>query len=131
VKWVIPRVLARAQRPGYRGELRHHVPLADVDAWIAEAKDLGIKSIVCLLTSEELAYYDVDLLTQYLAAGFAVEHIPIEDYKRPPLTASQLQMVDIAFQRAVKPVVMHCSAGFGRSRMAIEYICKSLDTNSK
>ena len=127
MKWVISGVLARAQRPGYRGELRHRVPKSDVDKWLEDAKDGGIKSIICLLATDELRSYQVepDLISLYREAGFFVEHIPVEDYQSPPMSPDQLKLVLRAFQCLPRPILIHCSAGFGRSRMAIESIIKS------
>ena len=52
--WVIPQALARSCRPGYSGERGRLVSIAEVDAWIAEVRALGIKSIVCLLAGDQL-----------------------------------------------------------------------------
>jgi protein tyrosine phosphatase (PTP) superfamily phosphohydrolase (DUF442 family) len=128
VKWVIPNVLARAQRPGYRGELRKHVAEGDVAEWVNDAQKEGVRSIICLLAPDELAFYDSNLLAYYRKCGFLVEHIPVEDYQRPPMTSAQLESVLDAFRRCTKPVLIHCSAGFGRSRMAINYVETFLGT---
>lgn len=126
MRWVIEQILARAQRPGYRGELRKQVPESDVVTWVTEIVGEGVKSIICLLAADELAFYEVDLLAFYRASGLAVEHIPVEDYQRPPMTQIQLEAVLSAFRRLPAPTLVHCSAGFGRSRMAIEHLVKSL-----
>ena len=52
--WVIPNALARGRRPGYSGERGRSVSTTEVDAWLAELRDLGIKSIICRLSSDQL-----------------------------------------------------------------------------
>ena len=94
--WVIQNVLARGRRPGYAGERGRLVPAAEVDAWLAEIRDLGITSIICLLSSDQLPLYDQlpgGLIAFYRAAGFTVEHIPAKDHQHPPLTTDHLQQV--------------------------------------
>jgi hypothetical protein len=56
--WVIHDKLARGQRPGYSGERGRSVPRAEVDAWMLEARAFGIKSIICLLSCDQLPLYD-------------------------------------------------------------------------
>jgi hypothetical protein len=78
--WVIEDNLARGQRPGYSGERGRMVPHAEVDAWIAETRVFGIRSIICLLADDQLHLYQQlpgDLISYYLQAGFKIEHIPV------------------------------------------------------
>ena len=98
-RWVIPNVLARGRRPGYPGERGRST--TEVDAWLAEIRGLGITSIICLLSSDQLPLYDQlpgGLVAFYQAAGFMVEHIPAKDHQRPPLTTDHLQQVWSAYQ---------------------------------
>ena len=96
IRWVIPNALARGRRPGYPGERGRSVSTTEVDAWLAELHELGIKSIICLLSSDQLPLYDQlpgGLIAFYRAAGFTVEHIPAKDHQHPPLTTDHLQQV--------------------------------------
>jgi hypothetical protein len=56
--WVIERKLARGRRPGYTGEEAVQVPQGAVDAWLSQARELGIRSIICLLAQEQLSLYE-------------------------------------------------------------------------
>ena len=128
--WVIPNVLARGSRPGYSGE---RVSANEVDAWLAVIRERGIKSIICLLSSDQLPFYDQlpgGLIAFYRTAGLTVEHIPAEDGQRPPLTADHLQQVWSAYQTVPKPVLVHCSAGRDRTGLAIGHIQRLLERGS-
>ena len=85
--WVIKNNLAKSPRPGYFGEQGRPVPQAEVDAWIAEAKCFGVRSIICLLAKDQLHLYDqlpIDLVSYYRQSGFEVEHVPVPDHQQPP-----------------------------------------------
>ena len=58
ISWVVEEKLARSSRPGYGGERGVMVTQKVVDAWIREARSLGIRSIICLLNDEHLCLYD-------------------------------------------------------------------------
>ena len=132
-RWVIRNVLARSSRPGYPGERGPSVSKTAVDVWLAEVRDLGVTSIICLLSSDQLPFYDQlpgGLIDFYRAAGFTVEHIPAKDGQHPPLTTDHLQRVWSAYQALQKPVLVHCSAGMDRTGLAIDHIQKQLERAS-
>ena len=92
MKWVVEGELARSCRPGYGAT---DVAKSAVDTWVAEAKAMGIRTIICLL-SGELGCYDRalqatgGLLAYYRQQGFCVEHVPVTDYKSPSLDDDEL-----------------------------------------
>ena len=90
-KWVIEGTLAKSSRPGHRST---DVPISVVDSWIEKALSMEIKSIICFLTEDQLAYYariPSGLLGHYRNFGFEILHLPEEDYLNPPLSEGNLR----------------------------------------
>jgi protein-tyrosine phosphatase len=120
---VIPQKLYRAARPGYSGEGKTPVGMGEIQGWIEAAQSHGVASIICLLDDEHLCLYpDSDLVGIYQAAGFEVRHVPARDHCIPPLTSDQLNAVLLAYRDLPKPVLIHCSAGLGRTGVAWAHI---------
>ncbi|HEY7984007.1 MAG TPA: dual specificity protein phosphatase family protein [Ktedonobacterales bacterium] len=90
----------------------------EVAVWLAFMRARGVRRVVCLLTPDQLSYYD-DLLGQY-RAQFGAERVrcaPIPDLylaDLPMLTDGILPFLAEADQTG-EPVVVHCSAGIGRT----------------
>ena len=104
-----------APRPGYP---RHQVTPEEVAAWLAFMRGQGIQRVVCLLTPEQLSYYD-DLLGQYRAqlGAARVRLAPIPDLylaDLPTLTEGILPFL-LEADRQSERTVVHCSAGIGRT----------------
>ena len=130
LRWEIDRLLARSSRPGYCCK---DVSPEVVDEWIANARHIGIKSIICLLTEDQLAYYrriTGGLLTYYCRQGFNIVHIPVIDPAHDPRGWDDLErrLADVyaAFDRLPKPVLVRCSADVDRTGRAVDYIRQQL-----
>ena len=105
-----------AQRPGYPS--RSSIPDAEVGQWTAFMRQHGVSRVCCLL-EDQLSCYQSDLLAAY-RAGFGEEAVcgaPIKDFTlagEALLTETILPFLDASVCREEK-VVVHCSAGFGRT----------------
>jgi protein tyrosine phosphatase (PTP) superfamily phosphohydrolase (DUF442 family) len=120
---VIPQSLYRSARPGYAGGQPLPVPMGRLQLWLDAVRAIGIESIICLCTEDQIhLYLGATLIEFYEVAGFHVRHIPVEKGRRPPLNQRELAAVLEAWRELPKPVLVHCSAGLDRTDSAIEHI---------
>lgn len=107
-------VVYGACRPGYGAKLSN----AGVESWLATMRTHGVERVVCLLDDRHLRLYD-DLLGSYRGefGDENVRHAPIPDYEfaDPDLLATTVLPFLNESSRAGKRVVVHCSAGSGRT----------------
>ncbi len=85
--------------------------------------------MICLLDETQLHLYEKlprDLISYNRASGLRTEHIPVRNYKHPALPDHELEKVWKAYKRLDKPVLIHCSAGIGRTRKAVSHIQRKL-----
>ncbi len=144
--WVIPRAFACAHRP-----LRHHrifgrakkgryLPSKAAPAvleWIRRVKELGIRSIICLMHPNELKHYAAldlgapNLIESYQQIDIEVRHIPWDDPGHrqglsPATYEEELARVRVevlnSFDDLPKPVLLHCSAGIDRSSPVAAFV---------
>ncbi|MBN1664089.1 MAG: tyrosine-protein phosphatase [Deltaproteobacteria bacterium] len=121
MNWVIEGTLARSARPGYPSRyVEKDVVLSSIEYW----KSQGIRSVICLMTGDELLYYpeEGDLLDLYHESDLFARVIPVENHKEHPLDASEMHALWTVYQAIEKPVLIHCSAGKDRTGAAVELI---------
>ena len=128
-RWVVEDILAKSGRPGrdYCFALDpQQVTREQVDEWIAEVQELGIKSIICLLGDDQLPLYEEHLpeglLEYYKDSGFDVSSVLTEDHKEGILDHSEVREIYQVYQQLEPPVLIHCSAGMGRTMKVIKWI---------
>ena len=123
LQWVLPGILARSFRPCYNDD----TPTESlINKWLDEVAGMKIKSILCLLSQEQLDEFyganEIKLLDLYRNHGFIVSHVSVPDYQMPPLSSTDLAQIEKALSELPKPWLIHCSAGIDRTGAAVEFI---------
>lgn len=105
-----------AERPGYNSK---SVRYRDVSKWISFMKANHISRVCCLLSPNQLAYYDHDLLHIY-RRDFGVENLlwePITDFHLCDAQGLTERILPFLVDSDAKKecTVVHCSGGSGRT----------------
>ncbi|BER92194.1 MAG: hypothetical protein PWP60_1190 [Candidatus Atribacteria bacterium] len=110
------QVVFGAGRPGHNSK---RVGLEEVEEWVSFMKQQDIEGVCCLLSQEELDYYEINLLDFYCKEfGKAnVCWVPLEDYCICSLVKFKKEILPFLEKACTnnKKVVIHCSAGCGRT----------------
>jgi protein-tyrosine phosphatase len=99
---------------------------------IRSLRQLGITSIICLQSNEDLSNYGIPLkklLKAYALAQIEFRHIPTEDFNQQAL-AENLERGVAEIEAAMAPrwgkVYIHCTAGINRGpTLAAAYLIRS------
>ena len=86
-------------------------------------------TVVVLLAAEDECLHKTghNLRTFYLQEGFQVLYLPIPDFSVPTKDDLEQAVQDtIAYAQAGHNIVVHCSAGIGRTGLFMAYLAKQL-----
>jgi protein-tyrosine phosphatase len=92
-------------------------------------RELGVDTLVSLLTVEELSELDLDAEPDLAgAAGLHFQSFPIPDYSVPRLDSDTVNVIDqlAADVQAGRAIVLHCRMGIGRSSLIAASVLTTL-----
>ena len=123
VVWRLPGLLAGGRRPGYPSK---RPTVRETEAWIMHVREMGVRSLFCLLEGRDLhdyyGHHRIGLLERHRRRGLSAEHIPAPDHCEPPVTSAHMEELRRVLGKLPKPWVIHCSAGLGRSWLAVQLL---------
>lgn len=105
-----------SKRPGHPSR---RVSSGEVADWISFMRKKEVEAVCCLLSPQQLDYYESDLLAQYRTefGEKSVCHAPVEDYFLCPQSQLTEKIIPFlnSFVMQKKKVLVHCSGGSGRT----------------
>lgn len=122
-EWVAPLELARACAPASESD-DDDLKLG-VDEWIGAVRRHGIRSVLCLLSERELAWFENvpgGLLGRYRQRGLQAVSVPVVPDRDPVLTEAERRAILTAYEDLEKPLVVHCLFGQIRSGEAVRFL---------
>ncbi|HUV85380.1 MAG TPA: hypothetical protein VMV86_06680 [Methanosarcinales archaeon] len=121
MRWEVEGVLMTSSRPGYPDV---SVSAPEIKAWVDSVKKLGIKSVICLLDTPKVAFYNIktSLVNFYKVHGLDAIWLPTIDHKEVDWQVMSKALT--FFNISEGPVLIHCSAGLERSVVVAEHIVK-------
>jgi hypothetical protein len=124
-EWIPVLQSGRSSRPGLEVE-EGPVPIEVIRDWITSVKDIGVRSIICLLSEPEMEWWyshlPGGLLRAYEAARIEAVSIPVPLDIPGILAPKHLRDLEEAFARLPRPTLIHCSAGQVRSGAALRHL---------
>lgn len=122
-EWLPSLELARACAPASESD-GDDLKLG-VDEWIRAVRRHGMRSVLCLLSERELAWFaDVPggLLGRYRQRGLQAVSVPVVPDRDPVLTEAERRAILTAYEDLEKPLVVHCMLGLFRSDEAVRFL---------
>lgn len=110
------RFVFGSERPGFESKC---VAINIVEEWVSFMKEKSIKRVCCLLPTNQLDYYEEDLLNVYYQEFGQVNVLwaPIEDFHLCDIALLREKILPFLEESETRaePVVVHCSKGTGRT----------------
>jgi protein tyrosine phosphatase len=125
IRWAISKHLARSPRPAGTS---FPATITDVDKWIGKAKAMGIRSVICLLSTQELfdyyGYVGINLLKRYRDNDLEVASFPVNECFSARDSDDLLPKIGKFYDATEKACLVHCNAGVTRTGTVIDYLLR-------